>query len=57
MGRNFDDYPGNISAGVISARMFHRGNILARAPFGTADAPADGRFNRDIKTPTVEDVV
>ena len=25
--------------------MFHHGNISARAPFGTADVPADGHFN------------
>ena len=33
----------NILARVISAKN-HR-NILARAPFGTADVPADGHFN------------
>jgi hypothetical protein len=25
--------------------MFHPGNILVRAPFGTGDIPVDGRFN------------
>ena len=36
----------NISARVISAQMFHHGNISARAPFGGADIPADGHFNK-----------
>ena len=35
----------NISARVISVRMFHHGNISARAPFGPTDVPADGQFN------------
>ena len=26
--------------------MFHHGNISARAPFGTADVPADGHFSK-----------
>jgi hypothetical protein len=34
-----------ISARVISARMFHHGTISARAPFGSENIPADGRFN------------
>ena len=34
-----------ISARVISAQMFHHGNISAHAAFGPADIPADGRFN------------
>ena len=25
--------------------MIHHGNILAHAPFGAANVPADGRFN------------
>ena len=35
----------DISARVISARMFHHGNISAHAPFGAVDVPADGLFN------------
>ena len=35
----------DILATVISARMFHYGNIWAGTPFGTADIPADGHFN------------
>ena len=31
---------------TISALMCHHGNILAHAPFGAANVPADGRFNR-----------
>ena len=34
-----------ILAGVISAKMFHHGNISTFAHFGAVDFPADGCFN------------
>ena len=34
-----------ISARLISARMFHQGNISAHAPFGAGKVLAHGRFN------------
>ena len=40
-----DHFEQNISARVISAQMFHHGNISAHAQFHAADVWVDGQFN------------